>query len=167
MPARGTLRKPFTLSRWAASFVIQLSSQLQVMMISTPKYSLTTYTVHVKSKSQVTGWHRERWDDLTMERGLFTNLNMSRYWAKTSLLDCLDWSLQFVALLSRVFWTFPPPLFHRHHIWNKILWLSLYHMVNIENFLSFLRIHQCLKVTWLYDHQLLRHQVKICQRNIT
>ena len=34
--ARGVLRKPSTRSGWAASFVIQLRSQLQVRMISTP-----------------------------------------------------------------------------------------------------------------------------------
>ena len=34
--ARGALRKPSTRSGWAASLVIQFSSQLQVWMISTP-----------------------------------------------------------------------------------------------------------------------------------
>jgi hypothetical protein len=39
--ARGALRKPSTGSGWAASFVIQLRSQLQVRMISTLTHSLT------------------------------------------------------------------------------------------------------------------------------
>jgi hypothetical protein len=38
--AIGALRRPSTRSGWAASFIIQLSSQLQVRMISTP-HSLT------------------------------------------------------------------------------------------------------------------------------